>query len=207
MLLSFQNNLIIIHRKEKKFNIYVLFNSGLPRGFGFSVDVSVEPSEENNLPTISTISLEGGALKFAQLDSTNSERLAANFVLQLNKPLPVSIMTAKLLQKVTSPDTPFFHESLASLDDLIIEQKFGMTRQTWSEEEFCIELPEEIHEFRCLPSDRENIGLMMCKIPFNQVSQIPHVIKVGSFRAFNSLIYYFLFEKLCYALMTKFISK
>ena len=157
---------------------YNLFNSGLPTGFGFSVVVSVEPSKENNLPTISTVSLEGGALKFSQLNSNNSERLEANFVFQLDKPLPVSIMTAKLLQKFTNPDTPFFHESLAHLDDLIIEQTFGMTRNSWTEEEFCMELPEEMHEFRCLPSDRENIGLMMCKIPFNQAAQIPHIIKV-----------------------------
>lgn len=128
-------------------------------------------------------------MQFSQLDASNSELLGANFVLQFEEPLPISITTAKLLQKVTNLDTPFFHESVAKLDDLIIEQTYGLTRETWSEEEFFIQLPGDMyHEFRCLPSDKDNIGLMIYKIPFNQAAQLPHIMKVSKLKlplAFN----------------------
>ncbi|XP_066921281.1 mediator of RNA polymerase II transcription subunit 1-like [Clytia hemisphaerica] len=167
-----------------------LSQNNLAQDFGFSVGVGVEPHQDSLLQTASIVNVDMGNVAYTPLDKTNSERLAASFVLQFNKPLPVSLLTAKLLQKLTRPDTPFFHESYASLDDLIIEQKFGMNRDDWGKKEFFVELPNEVHAYRCVPSkEKDNIGVMLHKIPFTQASQIPQIIKILRCQAmYNTLV-------------------
>ena len=42
------------------------------------------------------------------------------------------------------------------------------------------ELPEEVHVFRCLPAEnQDNTGLMLSKVPFTQLIQLPQIVKVS----------------------------
>jgi len=52
------------------------------------------------------------------------------------------------------------------------------------------ELPEEVHVFRCLPAEnQDNVGLMLSKVPFTQLIQLPHVVKVTENLHLSTLFY------------------
>lgn len=147
--------------------------------FGHSVSLCIEQSSESLLPSNSMVTVDNNVLKYLKSDPSNSIRLPAQFVLLFKSPLPMSVHTARVLQKHLNPDSKFFHDSSASLDDLIIKQRSGMNRTEWKKKEFCTDLPGEAHLFRCLPTKENEIpGMLVSKIPFTQVAQLPKLIKI-----------------------------
>lgn len=161
----------------------------LPVDLGYSVTLSVRQSEQTLLPLSSLVYNENNIVAYVKQDSSNSQELPASFVLQLAQPLPTSVHIAKYLYKISTKGDTFVHSSSANLDDLILQQHINKSRLQWEEEEFTTILPDQVHYFRCVPSeDKDVVGLLLSSIPFNHPLQIPLIIKLLRCQAIYNIL-------------------
>ena len=161
----------------------------LSRNLGYSAVLSVRQAPATFLPVASLVVCENNMIHYAKQDGSNSEELPACFVLNLSNPLPASVYTTKLINKLLSKSDKYTHSSNANLDDLILQQNINMSRNQWKKEDFFIELSDQTHIFTCVPSEaKENIGLLLSCIPFTHPIQLPPLIKILRFQAIYNVL-------------------
>lgn len=162
----------------------------LSRSVGYSAVLSVRQAPSTLLPISSLVVNENNSIHYTKQDGANSEELPATFILNLSNPLPASVLTFKLINKLLLKTDNFTHSSKASLFDLILKERLKKTKDCdWEKEEFIVELPDQVHHFNCVRyDDKSNIGLLLSCIPFTHPMQLPSLIKILRSQAMYNLL-------------------
>ncbi|KAG4070137.1 hypothetical protein HA402_013380 [Bradysia odoriphaga] len=161
------------------------------KSIGFSVTVLLEGSAAHKLqiqPLITATTDQNGRVSCTSqpLGPINSIMLPANFVLKLNKPMPLAVSIIQKIQQTT--DIPFGDLSTAMPILSLITQQNSDGQFTSATKGLFVSLPDQNHCY-FLTENANLQGVVVSSVPFTEPSQVPLIIKLLRKQAlFNTLI-------------------